>query len=107
MQVEGSNQLRNIDEMSSVDQCSCLLSLSRRPFHVEPRNIVEDSTQERVSAEASVLNSRVHYYGRLAASSDRLLVIYVPSILSIKLHTPTNDFTKIVWLLCFIEYVFT
>ncbi|XP_053501345.1 sodium-coupled neutral amino acid transporter 9 [Ictalurus furcatus] len=55
------------------DQVDFLDSRQRRPFHVEPRNIVEDSTQERVSAEASVLNSRVHYYGRLAASSDRLL----------------------------------
>uniref|UniRef100_A0A4W4H713 Neutral amino acid transporter 9 n=1 Tax=Electrophorus electricus TaxID=8005 RepID=A0A4W4H713_ELEEL len=47
--------------------------LSCRPFYVEPRNIVEDSVQDRVSAEASVLNSRVHYYSRLTGSSDRLL----------------------------------
>ncbi|XP_026797522.3 sodium-coupled neutral amino acid transporter 9 [Pangasianodon hypophthalmus] len=56
------------------DQPDFLDPRQRRPFHVEPRNIVEDSAQERVSAEASVLNSRVHYYGRLTASSDRLLV---------------------------------
>uniref|UniRef100_A0A8C9ZAE7 Neutral amino acid transporter 9 n=1 Tax=Sander lucioperca TaxID=283035 RepID=A0A8C9ZAE7_SANLU len=43
------------------------------PFHVEPRNIVGDDPQERVSAEAAILNSRVHYYSRLTASSDRLL----------------------------------
>uniref|UniRef100_A0A8C3AUA1 Neutral amino acid transporter 9 n=1 Tax=Cyclopterus lumpus TaxID=8103 RepID=A0A8C3AUA1_CYCLU len=43
------------------------------PFHVEPRNIVEDDPQERVSAEAAILNSRVNYYSRLTASSDRLL----------------------------------
>ncbi|KAM9455903.1 neutral amino acid transporter 9 isoform 1-T4 [Clarias gariepinus] len=55
------------------DQIEVLDPRQRRPFHVEPRNIVEDSAQERVSAEASVLNSRVHYYGRLTASSDRLL----------------------------------
>ncbi|KAF5901924.1 sodium-coupled neutral amino acid transporter 9, partial [Clarias magur] len=55
------------------DQIEVLDPRQRRPFHVEPRNIVEDSAQERVSAEASVLNSRVHYYGRLSASSDRLL----------------------------------
>ncbi|KAG5834396.1 sodium-coupled neutral amino acid transporter 9 isoform X1 [Anguilla anguilla] len=47
---------------------------SKRPFHVEPRNIVEDDVPERVSAEASVMSSRVHYYGRLTGSSDRLLV---------------------------------
>lgn len=41
---------------------------------MEPRNIVGEDLQEHVSAEAAVLNSRVHYYGRLAGSSDRLLV---------------------------------
>ncbi|XP_029908406.1 neutral amino acid transporter 9 [Myripristis murdjan] len=45
----------------------------KRPFYVEPRNIVEDVSQERVSAEAAVLNSRVHYYSKLTGSSDRLL----------------------------------
>uniref|UniRef100_A0A671TPK1 Neutral amino acid transporter 9 n=1 Tax=Sparus aurata TaxID=8175 RepID=A0A671TPK1_SPAAU len=50
-----------------------ILSASSRPFHVEPRNIVDDDPQERVSAEAAILNSRVHYYGRLTGSSDRLL----------------------------------
>ncbi|KAM4615470.1 neutral amino acid transporter 9 isoform 1-T2 [Polymixia lowei] len=48
-------------------------SKAKRPFHVEPKNIVEDAPQERVSAEAAILNSRVHYYGRLTGSSDRLL----------------------------------
>lgn len=46
-----------------------------RPFHVEPRNIVDDVQQERVSSEAAILNSRVHYYSRLTGSSDRLLVL--------------------------------
>lgn len=41
---------------------------------MEPRNIVDDDPQERVSAEAAILNSRVHYYSRLTGSSDRLLV---------------------------------
>uniref|UniRef100_A0A8C5HPJ8 Neutral amino acid transporter 9 n=1 Tax=Gouania willdenowi TaxID=441366 RepID=A0A8C5HPJ8_GOUWI len=51
-----------------------LLTNSReKPFHVEPRNIVGDDPQERVSAEAAILNSRVHYYSRLTGSSDRLL----------------------------------
>lgn len=48
-------------------------SRAKRPFHVEPRNIVEDAPQERVSAEASVLSSRVHYYSKLTGSSDRVL----------------------------------
>ncbi|CAK6975721.1 sodium-coupled neutral amino acid transporter 9 [Scomber scombrus] len=45
----------------------------KRPFYVEPRNIVDDDPQERVSAEAAILNSRVHYYSKLTGSSDRLL----------------------------------
>lgn len=46
---------------------------AKRPFYVEPRNIVDEDPQERVSAEAAILNSRVHYYSRLTGSSDRLL----------------------------------
>ncbi|XP_076875828.1 neutral amino acid transporter 9 [Brachyhypopomus gauderio] len=57
----------------NADQADSLDPRLRRPFHVEPRNIVEDSAQERISAEASVLSSRVHYYSRLTGSSDRLL----------------------------------
>ncbi|XP_013858236.1 neutral amino acid transporter 9 [Austrofundulus limnaeus] len=45
----------------------------KRPFHVKPRNIVEDDPQERISEKASLLNSRLQYYGRLTGSSDRLL----------------------------------
>lgn len=51
-----------------------LMFLFPRPFYVEPRNIVDFDPQERVSAEAAILNSRVHYYSRLTGSSDRLLV---------------------------------
>ncbi|XP_067340294.1 neutral amino acid transporter 9 isoform X3 [Channa argus] len=46
---------------------------AKRPFHVEPRIIVGDDPQERISAEAAILNSRVHYYSKLTGSSDRLL----------------------------------
>uniref|UniRef100_A0A673XNX9 Neutral amino acid transporter 9 n=1 Tax=Salmo trutta TaxID=8032 RepID=A0A673XNX9_SALTR len=35
--------------------------------------LLENDPSERVSAEASVLSSRVHYYSRLTAASDRLL----------------------------------
>ncbi|XP_054916545.1 neutral amino acid transporter 9 [Poeciliopsis prolifica] len=46
---------------------------TKRPFYVEPRNIVSDDPQERISAEAAILNSRVHYYSRLTGSSDTML----------------------------------
>ncbi|XP_044000166.1 sodium-coupled neutral amino acid transporter 9 [Gambusia affinis] len=46
---------------------------TKRPFYVEPRNIVSDDPQERISAEAAILNSRVHYYSRLTGSSDTTL----------------------------------
>ncbi|KAK9532995.1 hypothetical protein VZT92_010352 [Zoarces viviparus] len=58
---------------SNRDSTDSLDFKTKRPFHVEPRNIVGDDPQERVSAEAAILNSRVHYYSRLTASSDRLL----------------------------------
>ncbi|KAF4107872.1 neutral amino acid transporter 9 [Onychostoma macrolepis] len=70
----------------------------RRPFHVEPRNIVGDDAQERVSAEAAVLSSRVHYYGRLTASSDRLLVPpdhVIPSPEEIYIYSPLGTAFKV------------
>ncbi|XP_062870210.1 neutral amino acid transporter 9 [Trichomycterus rosablanca] len=70
----------------------------RRPFHVEPRNIVEDLAQERVSAEASALNSRVHYYGRLTASSDRLLAPpdhVIPSPEEMYVYSPLGTAFKV------------
>ncbi|XP_074545776.1 neutral amino acid transporter 9 isoform X1 [Halichoeres trimaculatus] len=60
----------NVSHRGSTDSLDIK---NKRPFHVEPRNIVDDDPQERVSAEAAILNSRVHYYGRLTGSSDRLL----------------------------------
>ncbi|XP_053722976.1 sodium-coupled neutral amino acid transporter 9 [Synchiropus splendidus] len=44
----------------------------KRPFYVDPMLLIGDP-QERVSAEAAILNSRVHYYSKLTGSSDRLL----------------------------------
>uniref|UniRef100_A0A8C2C280 Neutral amino acid transporter 9 n=1 Tax=Cyprinus carpio TaxID=7962 RepID=A0A8C2C280_CYPCA len=70
----------------------------RRPFHVEPRNIVGDEVQERVSAEAAALSSRVHYYGRLTASSDRLLVPpdhVIPSPEDIYIYSPLGTAFKV------------
>lgn len=67
--------------------CLMFFFSSWRPFYVEPRNIVDDEPQERVSAEAAILNSRVHYYSRLTGSSDRLLV----SQLINQLHATTLE----------------
>ncbi|XP_077099496.1 neutral amino acid transporter 9 [Siphateles boraxobius] len=71
----------------------------RRPFHVEPRNIVEDSSaQERVSAEAAVLSSRVHYYSRLTGSSDRLLAPpdhVIPSLEDLYIYSPLGTAFKV------------
>ncbi|KAM3600090.1 uncharacterized protein V6R79_017248 [Siganus canaliculatus] len=61
------------ESYSCKDSTDSLDIKYKRPFHVEPKNIVDDDPQERVSAEAAILNSRVHYYGRLTGSSDRLL----------------------------------
>ncbi|XP_061657845.1 neutral amino acid transporter 9 isoform X2 [Syngnathoides biaculeatus] len=60
----------NFSHRGSTDS---LDARAKRPFHVEPRNIVDDEPQERVSAEAAILNSRVQYYSKLTGSSDRLL----------------------------------
>ncbi|XP_059381355.1 neutral amino acid transporter 9 [Carassius carassius] len=70
----------------------------RRPFHVEHRNIVGDEVQERVSAEAAVLSSRVHYYGRLTASSDRPLVPpdhVIPSSDDLYIYSPLGTAFKV------------
>ncbi|XP_019351624.1 neutral amino acid transporter 9 isoform X2 [Alligator mississippiensis] len=47
----------------------------KRPFHVEPTNIVSvnDDTQ-RVTDEASAMNKRIHYYGRLTSPSNRAMI---------------------------------
>lgn len=73
-------------------------SRQRRPFHVEPKYIVGDDVQERVSAEASALNSRVQYYGRLTASSDRLLVPpdhVIPAAEDIYIYSPLGTAFKV------------
>lgn len=67
----GSEQTENYSPRGSTDSLDNIKV--KRPFYVEPRNIVGDDPQERVSAEAAILNSRVHYYSKLTGSSDRLL----------------------------------
>uniref|UniRef100_A0A3P9K530 Neutral amino acid transporter 9 n=1 Tax=Oryzias latipes TaxID=8090 RepID=A0A3P9K530_ORYLA len=78
---------------------------AKRPFYVEPRNIVDHDPQERISAEAAILNSRLHYYSRLTGSSDPLLSppnhvvpqpeeIYIYSPLGIAFKIPEGDQTS-------------
>ncbi|KAG2466766.1 S38A9 protein, partial [Polypterus senegalus] len=70
------DQYRANESYAGADRngCDSLDPKSKRPFHVEPRNIVEEDAQERVSAAAAVMNSRMQYYSRLTGSSDRLLI---------------------------------
>ncbi|XP_034055038.1 sodium-coupled neutral amino acid transporter 9 [Gymnodraco acuticeps] len=68
-----SSEQQTVESYSQRGSTDSLDFRAKRPFYVEPRNIVGDVPQERVSAEAAILNSRVHYYSRLTASSDRLL----------------------------------
>ncbi|XP_037548373.1 sodium-coupled neutral amino acid transporter 9 [Nematolebias whitei] len=70
----------------------------KRPFHVEPRNIVEDDPQERISARAAILNSRLHYYSRLTGSSDRLLSPpnhVIPSPEELYIYSPLGTAFKV------------
>uniref|UniRef100_A0A3Q2NQM5 Neutral amino acid transporter 9 n=1 Tax=Fundulus heteroclitus TaxID=8078 RepID=A0A3Q2NQM5_FUNHE len=71
---------------------------TKRPFHVEPRNIVRDDPQERISAEAAILNSRVHYYSRLTGSSDTVLSPpnhVIPTAEEIYIYSPLGTAFKV------------
>ncbi|NXM13639.1 S38A9 protein, partial [Ploceus nigricollis] len=47
----------------------------KRPFHVEPTNIVTvNDDVQRVTDEASAMNKRIHYYSRLTSPADRALI---------------------------------
>ncbi|XP_075595982.1 neutral amino acid transporter 9 isoform X1 [Balearica regulorum gibbericeps] len=47
----------------------------KRPFHVEPTNIVSvNDDMQRVTDEASAMNKRIHYYSRLTSPADRALI---------------------------------
>uniref|UniRef100_UPI00398EEF00 neutral amino acid transporter 9 isoform X2 n=1 Tax=Pristiophorus japonicus TaxID=55135 RepID=UPI00398EEF00 len=49
-------------------------SNSRRPFYVRPRNLHgETDQQERVTAEASAMNSRIQYYSKLTTTHKTLV----------------------------------
>ncbi|KAF6357554.1 solute carrier family 38 member 9 [Rhinolophus ferrumequinum] len=48
---------------------------SKRPFHIEPTNIVNvNDVVQRVSDHASAMNKRIHYYSRLTAPTDKALI---------------------------------
>lgn len=48
---------------------------SKRPFHIEPTNIVNvNDVIQRVSDHASAMNKRIHYYSRLTAPTDKALI---------------------------------
>ncbi|XP_049624106.1 sodium-coupled neutral amino acid transporter 9 [Suncus etruscus] len=48
---------------------------SKRPFCVEPTNIVNvNEVIQRVSDHASAMNKRIHYYSRLSAPTDKALI---------------------------------
>ncbi|KAJ7334973.1 hypothetical protein JRQ81_012914 [Phrynocephalus forsythii] len=71
----------------------------KRPFHVEPTNIVNvnDDTQ-RVTDEASAMNKRIHYYSRLTSPSDRGLVApdhVLPAPEEIYVYSPLGTAFKI------------
>ncbi|XP_047229018.1 sodium-coupled neutral amino acid transporter 9 [Girardinichthys multiradiatus] len=71
---------------------------TKRPFYVEPRNIVSDDLQERISAEAAILNSRVHYYSRLTGSSDTVLSPpnhVIPTAEEIYIYSPLGTAFKV------------
>ncbi|XP_054843187.1 neutral amino acid transporter 9 isoform X2 [Eublepharis macularius] len=71
----------------------------KRPFHVEPTNIVSmNDDMQRVSDEASAMNKRIHYYSRLSSPSDRALVApdhVVPDPDEIYVYSPSGTAFKI------------
>ncbi|KAH0627946.1 hypothetical protein JD844_008541 [Phrynosoma platyrhinos] len=71
----------------------------KRPFHVEPTNIVRvNDDMQRVTAEASAMNKRIHYYSRLSSPSDRALVApdhVLPAPEEIYVYSPLGTAFKI------------
>nr|XP_020661188.1 sodium-coupled neutral amino acid transporter 9 [Pogona vitticeps] len=71
----------------------------KRPFHVEPTNIVSvNDDMQRVTDEASAMNKRIHYYSRLTSPSDRALVApdhVLPAPEEIYVYSPLGTAFKI------------
>ncbi|XP_008100989.1 neutral amino acid transporter 9 isoform X2 [Anolis carolinensis] len=75
------------------------LKTYRRPFHIEPTNIVNvNDDMQRVTAEASAMNKRIHYYSRLSSPSDRALVApdhVLPAAEEIYVYSPLGTAFKV------------
>ncbi|XP_061474144.1 neutral amino acid transporter 9 isoform X2 [Rhineura floridana] len=71
----------------------------KRPFHIEPANIVTvNNDMQRVTNEASAMNKRIHYYSRLTSPSDRALVApdhVLPAPEEIYVYSPLGTALKI------------
>ncbi|XP_064358733.1 neutral amino acid transporter 9-like isoform X2 [Dromaius novaehollandiae] len=71
----------------------------KRPFHVEPTNIVSmNDDVQRVTDEASAMNKRIHYYSRLASPADRALIApdhVLPAPDEIYVYSPLGTAFKI------------
>ncbi|XP_063151732.1 neutral amino acid transporter 9 isoform X2 [Candoia aspera] len=71
----------------------------KRPFHIEPTNIVSVNDDiQRVTDEASAMNKRIHYYNRLTSPSDRALVApdhVLPAPEEIYVYSPLGTACKI------------
>ncbi|XP_050802929.1 sodium-coupled neutral amino acid transporter 9 isoform X2 [Gopherus flavomarginatus] len=70
----------------------------KRPFHVEPSNIVSVNDTQRVTDEASAMNKRIHYYSKLTSPSDRALIApdhVLPAPEEIYVYSPLGTAFKI------------
>ncbi|XP_030422327.1 sodium-coupled neutral amino acid transporter 9 isoform X2 [Gopherus evgoodei] len=70
----------------------------KRPFHVEPSNIVSVNDTHRVTDEASAMNKRIHYYSKLTSPSDRALIApdhVLPAPEEIYVYSPLGTAFKI------------
>ncbi|MEQ2253137.1 hypothetical protein ILYODFUR_029103 [Ilyodon furcidens] len=95
--LQGNSATNCVTVQSPQNSNSYYLDITR-PFYVEPRNIVSDDLQERISAEAAILNSRVHYYSRLTGSSDTVLSPpnhVIPTAEEIYIYSPLGTAFKV------------
>ncbi|XP_032624897.1 neutral amino acid transporter 9 isoform X2 [Chelonoidis abingdonii] len=70
----------------------------KRPFHVEPSNIVSVNDTQRVTDEASAMNKRIQYYSKLTSPSDRALIApdhVLPAPEEIYVYSPLGTAFKI------------
>lgn len=84
--------------------CDSIDPRTRRPFYIEPTNIVsvnydpEDDVQQ-VTAQASAMNKRIHYYSKLSSRSTASLIApdhVLPAPEEIYIYSPLGTAYKIV-----------